>query len=468
MTLDPEILARIQFGFTITFHIIFPTMTIGLSLFLVIVEGLYLRTQERLFLQLYQFWLNIFAMTFVVGVVTGIVMSFMFGLSFARFAQTAGSVIGPLIAMEVLTAFFLEAGFIGIVLFGLNKVGPKLHFVATCMVFLGTITSATWIVAANSWMQTPAGFAVQGGRLVVTNWWDVIINPSMLYRVPHTLMAAFLTGAFLVTGIGALYLLKGVHLAFARRTVSLGLAIATVCIGMQVFLGDLVYTVMIQHQPAKMQAAEGFWEIDSESPAPYYWFVIPDQKNQRNVFEIKTPVLGSIWLTHSLDGTVKGLKNTPRELQPKMAWVFYGFHLMYVIALIMSAVVGTSVYLRVRQRLFTSRWFLWVLVIMIPSGLLATLGGWYTAERGRQPFVIYGILKTADAFSPVPASTLLASLITFVVVYSMFLAAFLVFTVRIIRRGPEELPDSADVAVNRGQGWQSLPSNASPCAQPAE
>ena len=468
MTLDPEILARIQFGFTITFHIIFPTMTIGLSLFLVIVEGLYLRTQERLFLQLYQFWLNIFAMTFVLGVVTGIVMSFMFGLSFARFAQTAGSVIGPLIAMEVLTAFFLEAGFIGIMLFGLNKVGPKLHFFATCMVFLGTITSATWIVAANSWMQTPAGFEVEGGRLVVTNWWDVIINPSMLYRVPHMLMASFLTGAFLVTGIGALYLLQGVHLAFARRTVSLGLAIATVCIGMQVFLGDLVATVMVQHQPAKMQAAEGFWEIDSESPAPYYWFVIPDQKNQRNVFEIKTPVLGSIWLTHSLDGTVKGLKNTPRELQPKMPLVFYGFHLMYVIALIMSAVVATSVYLRVRQRLFTSRWFLWVLVIMIPSGLLATLGGWYTAETGRQPFVIYGILKTADAFSPVPASTLLASLITFVVVYPMFLAAFLVFTVRSIRRGPEELPDAADVAANRGQGWQSLPSNASPRTQPAE
>ena len=466
--LDPALLARVQFAFTVSFHIIFPTMSIGLVWFLVMVEGLWLKTGDPLYQQIYRFWLNIFAMSFGVGVVTGIVLSFEFGLAFAKFAQLAGPVIGPLIGLEVLTSFFLEAGFLGIMLFGTGRVGPRLHFFATCMVALGTLFSASWILAANSWMQTPDGVAWQGSHFVVTDWWRVVVNPSWPVRLPHMVLAALLTGAFLVSGVSAWYLLRSRETAFARRTLSLGMGSACVLIAAQVFVGDLFYGTMLEHQPAKMQAAEGFWEIDSESPAPYYWFVIPDQKNQRNVFEIKTPVLGSIWLTHSLDGTVKGLKNTPRELQPKMPWVFYGFHLMYVIALIMSAVVGTSVYLRLRQRLFTSRWFLWVLVIMIPSGLLATLGGWYTAERGRQPFVIYGILKTADAFSPVPASTLLASLITFVVVYPMFLAAFLVFTVRIIRRGPEELADSADVAANRGQGWQSLPSSASPCAQPAE
>jgi len=436
---DAAILARIQFAFTVSFHIIFPTISIGLALFLAVFEGLWLKTKDALYLQIYKFWLNIFAMAFGVGVVTGIVLSFEFGLGFAKFAKLAGPVIGPMIGLEVLTSFFLEAGFLGIMLFGLNRVGPRLHFFATCMVAVGTVLSASWILSANSWMQTPDGVVWENGRLVVRDWWRVIVNPSWLVRLPHMLSAAYLTGSFLVAGVGAWYLLKKTHLAFARRTVSLGLAFGSVLIAGQVFIGDLLYGTMLKHQPAKMQAAEGFWTKQSDSPAPYLWVIIPDQKNQRNLLQLGTPWLGSIWLTHSLDGRVEGLKNTPVQDQPSMGWVFYGFRTMYVIAIAMFALASASLWLRWRGKLFSTRWFLIALAWMTPSGIFATLGGWYTAEIGRQPYVIYGLLRTADAVSPVPAGTLLSSLIAFIVIYSIFFTAFLVFVIRAIRRGPNEM-----------------------------
>jgi len=435
---DAAILARTQFAFTVSFHIIFPTISIGLALFLAVFEGLWLKTKDALYLQIYKFWLNIFAMAFGVGVVTGIVLSFEFGLSFAKFAKLAGPVIGPMIGLEVLTSFFLEAGFLGIMLFGLNRVGPRLHFFATCMVAVGTVLSASWILSANSWMQTPDGVVWENGRLVVRDWWRVIVNPSWLVRLPHMLSAAYLTGSFLVAGVGARYLLKKTHLAFARRTVSLGLAFGSVLIAGQVFIGDLLYGTMLKHQPAKMQAAEGFWTKQSDSPAPYLWVIVPDQKNQRNRLQLGTPWLGSIWLTHSLDGRVEGLKNTPVQDQPSMGWVFYGFRTMYVIAIAMFALASASLWLRWRGKLFSTRWFLIALAWMTPSGIFATLGGWYTAEIGRQPYVIYGLLRTVDAVSPVPAGTLLSSLIAFIVIYSIFFTAFLVFVIRAIRRGPNE------------------------------
>ncbi len=446
MTLDPALIARVQFAFTVSFHIIFPTLSIGLAMFLAIMEGLWLKTKDALYLQIYRFWLGIFAMGFGVGVVTGIVLSFEFGLGFARFGQIAGPAIGPMIALEVLTSFFLEAGFLGIMLFGLHRVGPKLHFLATCMVALGTLLSASWILSANSWMQTPDGVAMQNGHLVVTDWLRVIVNPSWLYRLPHMLAAAYITGSFLVAGVGAWYLLQGKHEAFARRTVSIGTAFATVLIAGQVFLGDLVYGSMLQHQPAKMQAAEGFWEKQSDSPAPYYWFIVPDQQNQRNRFALGIPYLGSIWLTHSLDGRVEGLKNTPRDRQPAMGWVFYGFRVMYGIAILMFGVCVASLWLRWQGRLFTTRWFLRALVIMTPSGVIATLGGWYVAETGRQPWVIYGLLRTVEAVSPVPAAALLSTLIAFVCVYSLFMAAFLMFARYMIRRGPDLSPAQTEAS----------------------
>ena len=416
MTLDPSVLARIQFAFTVSFHIIFPTMSIGLASFLAVIEALWLKTKNPTYLQIYRFWLNIFAMGFGIGVVTGIVLSFEFGLGFARFAQMAGPAIGPLIGLEVLTAFFLEAGFLGIMLFGLNRVGPKLHFVATCMVAVGTLLSASWILSANSWMQTPAGVAIHDGQLTVVNWRHVLMNPSWPYRLPHMLTAAYLTASFMVAGVGAWYLLRGKHQEFARRTVALGTAFATVLIAGQVFIGDIVYGTMLKYQPSKMQAAEGFWEKQSQSPAPYYWFIVPDQKDQRNRFALATPYLGSIWLTHSLKGRVEGLKNTPRELQPRMVLVFYAFRIMYCLAMLMFAMGVASLWLRFRGALSNSRWFLWMLVFMSPSGIIATLAGWYVAETGRQPWVIFGILKTVDAVSPVPSQALLSTLIAFVCV----------------------------------------------------
>ncbi len=446
MSFDPAILARVQFAFTVSFHIIFPTISIGLAMFLAIVEGLWLKTRDPLYFQIYRFWLGIFAMAFGVGVVTGIVLSFEFGLGFAKFGQMAGPAIGPMIALEVLTSFFLEAGFLGIMLFGLNRVGPRLHFFATCMVALGTLFSASWILSANSWMQTPDGVAVQNGHLVVTDWLKVIVNPSWLYRLPHMLAAAYITGSFLVSGVGAWYLLRGEHIEFGKRTVSMGMGFATVLIALQVFLGDILYGTMLKYQPAKMQAAEGFWDKQSESPAPYYWIIVPDQKSQRNRFALGTPYLGSIWLTHSLHGRVEGLGNTPPDLQPQMGIVFYGFRIMYGIAILMFSLAVASLWLRWRGRLFSTRWFLRILVVMTPSGVLATLGGWYVAETGRQPWVIYNILRTADAVSPVPAGVLLSTLIAFVCVYALFMAAFLIFAGRMIKRGPKDAPAYAEAS----------------------
>jgi cytochrome d ubiquinol oxidase subunit I len=460
MNLDPGLLARIQFGFTVSFHIIFPTISIGLAMFLAITEGLWLKTKDPLYLQIYRFWLGIFAMSFGVGVVTGIVLSFEFGLAFAKFGQMAGPAIGPMIALEVLTSFFLEAGFLGIMLFGLHRVGPRLHFLATCMVALGTLLSASWILSANSWMQTPDGIEVVNGHVVVTDWLKVVVNPSWLYRLPHMLTAAYITGSFLVAGVGAWYLLRGEHVAFGRRTVSMGTAFATILIATQVFLGDILYGKMVQFQPAKMQAAEGFWEQQSQSPAPYYWIIVPDQEHQRNRLALGMPVLGSIWLTHSLDGRVEGLKNTPIDRQPQMGWVFYGFRVMYGIAIIMFGVAVGSLWLRWQRRLFTSRWFLRALVVMTPSGVVATLGGWYLAETGRQPWVIYGILRTIDAVSPVPADALLSSLVAFVCIYGLFGTSFVLFAFRVIRRGPQDAPAQAEASGSLKQALKARVMNA--------
>ena len=322
----------------------------------------------------------------------------------------------------------------------------KLHFFASCMVAAGTVISASWILSANSWMQTPAGVAIHDGHLTVVSWRHVVVNPSWPYRLPHMVTAAYLTASFMVAGVGAWYLLRGKHQHFARRTVALGTAFVSVLIAGQVFIGDIVYGTMLKYQPSKMQAAEGFWEKNSQSPAPYYWIIIPDQNNQRNRFALGIPYLGSIWLTHSLDGRVEGLKNTPRDSQPIMGMVFYAFRIMYGLAIVMFAVGVASLWLRLRGRLFSSRWFLWMLVFMTPSGIIATLAGWYVAETGRQPWVIYGILRTVDAMSPVPAQALLSSLIAFVCVYAVFIIVFLTFTFRIIRRGPAEAPPHAEAS----------------------
>jgi len=455
--LDPVVLARIQFAFTVTFHIVFPTMSIGLAAFLAIVEGLWLKTANELYLRIYRFWITIYAMGFGVGVVTGIVLSFEFGTNWSRFAQMAGPVLGPMIGFEVLTSFFLEAGFLGIMLFGMGRVSQGLHFFATFMVALGSLISACWILAANSWMQTPAGFALENGRFVVTSWWNVIFNPSFPYRLAHMLLAAYISGAFLVAGVGAWYLLRGRHTDFGRRTVSLGLAAATVLIACQVFLGDVLAGVVARHQPSKIQAIEGNWE--DRASAPYLLYIEPDKSSQRNEAELGVPYLGSLLVTHSMSGTVEGLKRTPPEQQPNMTMVFYGFRLMFLIGILMFAVVCVSLWLRIRGLLYRTRWFLRLLVWMTPAGIVATVAGWYTAETGRQPWIVFGQLKTADAASPVVAEQVLASLVLFVCIYLLFGGSFLVLTLRRIWKGPSELEPSTTIvpafsavgAVKRGQ-----------------
>jgi cytochrome d ubiquinol oxidase subunit I len=448
MTLDPVILSRIQFGFTVSFHIIFPTISIGLALFLAIMEGQWLRTRDALYLTIYKFWLNIFAMAFGVGVVTGIVLSFEFGTNFAVFSQRVGPVIGPLIGLEVLTAFFLEAGFLGIMLFGLNRVGPRLHFLATCLVAAGTIVSASWILSANSWMQTPAGVTVHAGHFEVTDWAKVIFNPSYLYRLPHMLIAAYLTGSFLIAGVGAYYLRQGRHLAFARKTMSLGLGFATVWIGAQVFLGDILAGVVAKYQPAKIQAIEGNW--NDVPRAPYQLIIVPDNAAERNHYEMGVPLLGSLLVTHTVEGVVPGLKRTPADERPPMGPVFYAFRLMFLIGTGMFVVVCIAMWLRVRGQLYSARWFHSLLVWMAPSGLLATLGGWYTTEIGRQPYVVYGQLRTLDAVSPVAPESVLTSLLILGAVYALFLTGFVMLAGRAIGRGPCDDPLTVSGSLKRG------------------
>src|SRR6266478_579084 len=342
--LDPLILARMQFAFTVSFHIIFPTISIGLALFLVVVEALWLRTGDLVYRQIYRFWLNIFAMSLAIGVVTGIVLSFEFGLTFAKFAQLAGPVIGPLIGYEVLTSFFLEAGFLGIMLFGESRVGPKQYFFATCMVALGTVLSSAWIMSANSWMQTPDGVTWEHGRLIVTDWWKVVVNPSWPVRLPHMLLAAYLSAAFLVSGVSAWYLLRRRETAFARRTLSLGMGGACILVALQVFVGDHVGSVLVKYQPAKLMAAEGWWDKQAPSPMPYLWVIVPDQAGQRNRFEMGTPYFGSIWLTKTLTGSIGGVRNIPVDQQPRMLPVCYSFKLMLALGMTMFTLAVISLW----------------------------------------------------------------------------------------------------------------------------
>ncbi|AFQ51344.1 cytochrome ubiquinol oxidase subunit I [Burkholderia cepacia] len=446
--MDTVMLARIQFGLTVTFHIIFPTMSIGLATFLAIVEGLWLKTRDPLYLKIYRFWLIIFSLGFGVGVVSGIVLSFEFGTNFSGFARLAGPVIGPLIALEVLTAFFLEAGFLGIMLFGMTRVGPKLHFFATTMVAVGTTISASWILAANSWMHTPDGvtFDATAHAFHVVDRWRVIFNPSYLVRLPHMLLAAYLSASFFIAGVGACYLLRRTHVAFAKRTLSMGLGFASIAIALQLPLGDSVGFRMFDYQPAKFQAMEGYWQPTKS--APYLLFITPHQQQTRNGTQVGIPYLGSLIVTRSIHGTVPGLSATPAANRPPMAPVFYAFRVMFLLGLLMFAIASISLWLRFRGTLFSTRWFLQVVRTMMPVGFIATIAGWYTSEIGRQPWVVYGYLRTADAVSRVPAPHILFSTVLFAVTYALFLAAFVGITARVIRRGPDAAAHASPYAAS--------------------
>jgi cytochrome bd ubiquinol oxidase subunit I len=448
-----EFLSRFQFGFTACYHIMFPALSIGLAWFLVLIHALYLKTGKADYFRIYKFWTSIFALNFSVGVVTGIFMSFQFGLNWSKFSYAAGPVLGSIIGLEVMTAFFLEAGFLGIMLLGWNRVNKKVHFFATLMVALGTLISATWILGANSWLHTPRGYKVSNGQFFIVEWWHALFNPSFYIRYPHMLLASMFAASFFVAGISAWYLLKGKYTGFARTCYSISLGVITILIPVQLWVGDTLYGKMSVYQPAKTQALEGFWE---DTPtAPYLLFINPDFKNQRNNTQIGIPYLGSVLVGHSLHGAVPGLKRTPPEEQPNMAMTFYFFRIMFLIAILMFFVALTSISLRFTGKLFTKRWFLKLSLWMTPAGVIATVAGWITSETGRQPYVIYGLLRTAEASSSLSNFQVIFSFGLFVIVYAVLLAAYILFVCKIVRKGPETIQETSKTEEHKKENFIS-------------
>jgi cytochrome bd ubiquinol oxidase subunit I len=448
--LDPLLLSRIQFAFTVSFHIIFPSFTIGLAAWLLVLETLYLKTGKPIYMDVAQHWTKIFAVSFGMGVVSGVVLSYEFGTNWSELSRRGGNVIGPLMSYEVLTAFFLEAGFLGIMLFGRGRVPKGVHFFATAMVALGTVISAFWILSANSWMQTPVGHSVaEDGVLHVEDWWQVIFNPSFPYRFAHMVAAAYLTTALVVAGIGAWYILRERSVPHGKIMLGMGLSLLVWLAPLQLFIGDLHGLNTREHQPAKIAAVEAHWE--TQRRAPLILFAIPDPKAEKNHFELAIPALGSLVLTHEWDGEVRGLKSFPPEDRPNPIIPFFAFRIMVGIGMIMIAVGVTGSVLWLMGRLWTTRWFLRALVWVSPLGFLAVLSGWFVTEVGRQPWTVYGVLRTADAVSPVPGGSVLASLILFVLVYCIVFGAGLYYILKLIQRGPDETPpvpeeDEADLS----------------------
>jgi len=437
-TLDATLLARLQFAFTVSFHIIFPAFSIGLASYLAVLEGLWLWTKDEVYFALFNFWKTIFALAFGMGVVSGIVMSYQFGTNWSVFSDKAGPVIGPLMGYEVLTAFFLEAGFLGVMLFGLDRVGPKLHFFATLMVALGTLISATWILAANSWMQTPAGFSVnEAGQFVPTDWWAVIFNPSFPYRLVHMVLAAYLTTAFVVGGVGALHLLRGDAPKRAGKMFSMAMWMAALVAPIQIFAGDMHGLNTLEHQPAKVMAMEGHFQSHPDG-APLILFGLPNTAEQRVDYAIEIPKLSSLILRHDLNAPLAGLDTVPRDLQPPVAVVFWSFRIMVAIGFAMLGLGLWSLWCRWRGTLGENRWLHRSAVLMGPAGFLAVLAGWVTTEVGRQPYTVYGHLLTADSVAPVDAPAVATSLIAFIVVYFLVFGAGTFYILRLMGRLPRD------------------------------
>jgi cytochrome bd ubiquinol oxidase subunit I len=434
---DPAVilLSRIQFGFVMSFHIIFPAFTIGLASWLAFLAGMYLKTQRTLWRELYLFWLKIFAVSFALGVVSGIVMSFQFGTNWAELSVRAGNILGPLLAYEVLTAFFLEATFLGVMLFGWRRVSPRLHFFATCMVALGTLISTFWIISANSWMHTPDGYRIVDGVFEPADWWAVIFNPSFPYRLVHMTLAAFLTTCFVIGGISATYLLRDRHREAAESMLKLAVAFAAITIPLQILAGDLHGLAVHRHQPVKLAAMEGHWE--TQRGAPLILFAWPDQQREMNHAEIAVPKLGSLIITHEVNGEIAGLKSVPPDERPPVAPVFFGFRIMVGIGLLMLAVTAWSVVQWRRQRLASSKALLRAWMVMTPAGFVAVLAGWYTTEIGRQPYVIYGLMRTAAAASAIDAASVKTSLVVFATVYLFIFIAGTYYLLKLLRRGPQ-------------------------------
>ena len=435
--MDPHalLLARLQFAFTISFHIIFPAFSIGLSAFIATLLVLWRRTGLAHYHRLARFWTKIFAVSFAMGVVSGIPLSYEFGTNWSRFSVVVGNVLGPLIGYEVLTAFFLEASFLGVMLFGWRRVAPWLHVTAAILVALGTAISGFWILSANSWMHTPAGFEIRNGIAFPVDWVAVIFNPSFPFRFAHMMTAAYLTTSVVVLAAGARYLLAGKFEQEARTMLHMGIGMVAVLGPVQLLLGDMHGLNTLHHQPIKIAAIEAHWE--DKGPADLVLFALPDEQHGRNRAEIAIPRLGSLILTHDWNGRFVGLNDVPRADRPPVTSVFFAFRLMVGIGVILITLGLTGAVLWWRRRLFGARWYLRLAQFAWPVGFIAILAGWLTTESGRQPYIAYGILRTDHASSPVAAATVATSLAAFVLVYTVVFSIGIYYIRRLIAKGPE-------------------------------
>ena len=435
--IDALVLARAQFAFTIAFHIVFPAFSIGLASYLAVLEGLWLRTRNTVYLDLFQYWLKIFALAFGAGVVSGLVMSYQFGTNWSVFSDKAGAVLGPLMAYEVMSAFFLEAGFLGVMLFGLQKVGPKLHFAATLAVAAGTFASAFWILSVNSWMQTPAGYAINAqGQFVPVDWLKVIFNPSFPFRLAHMVLAAYLTTALVVGAVGAFHLLKDRANPAARRMFSMAMWMAAVVAPMQILAGDAHGLNTLEHQPAKIMAMEGHYRSHPNG-APLILFGLPDQAAGVVRAKVEIPKLSSLILRHDLNAPLAGLDTLRRQDWPMVPIVFWSFRVMVGIGLLIAALGGLTLVARLRGRLYDWRPLQRFALAMGPMGFVAVLAGWITTEVGRQPYTVYGLLRTSQSASPLSAPAVAASLAAFAIVYFTVFGAGLFYILRLMSRPPQ-------------------------------
>jgi cytochrome bd ubiquinol oxidase subunit I len=439
-------LSRIQFGFTVSMHIIFPALSIGLASFLAVLEFAWLKTGKVHYKELCHYWAKIFAIGFGMGVVSGVVLAYEFGTNWSGFSRFAGPITGPLLTYEVMTAFFLEAGFLGVMLFGWEKVGPKLHFGATLLVATGTLISTFWILSSNSWMQTPQGFIIENGHVVPVDWWKVIFNPSFPYRLAHMTIAAFIVAALVVAATGGWHLLRGRRDAAVKTTYSTALWLLLILAPIQAFVGDQHGLNTREYQPAKIAAIEGLWETEKGGTA-LNLIGFPDMNAEVTRYAIQIPHLGSLILTHSWDGEIKGLKEFPKEDRPNSSIIFWAFRIMVGLGFLMILTSLIAVILRRGERLFETRWFNWLTVLMGPTGFISLIAGWVTTEVGRQPWIVYGQLRTSDAVSPITPQAAGVSLLIFVMVYFVVFGTGTYYILKLIRVGPragdEHTPTSA-------------------------
>jgi cytochrome bd ubiquinol oxidase subunit I len=429
-----EILSRVQFAFSMAFHILFPTLNLGLGLFLVLMEATWLKTQNPLYLKICKFWTKIFALTFGMGVVSGIVLAYQIGTNFGPFIRQFGNVLGALFAYETLTAFFLEAGFLGVMLFGWNRVPKALHFLATLLVALGTTVSAFWIMSANSWMQTPNGYEIVNGRYIVADWWHAVFSPSFIPRLIHMLLASYVTTSLVIAAVASYYLLKNKHLHVAKTCLSFAMWAVLILVPVQIVVGDTVGLIVHKYQPIKTAAMEANWI--TQKGAPLVLLAWPSQKAQANKFAITIPKVASWLNTHDLEGELQGLSSVDKVDQPRVAPIFFSFRAMVGIGILMLALAIFALLLRTRGKFYSSRFFHKVCLLMGPLGFIATISGWLTAEIGRQPWTVYYLLRTEDAVSAVGMEEVIISLVLLILAYGVIFGFYLYYLFKIVRRGP--------------------------------